>query len=226
MVRAFATQPVQRRAARPRARRGPPGAERRQHPGLAPGRARRATETARFWDVTLPGRAAGVVPLAAPARRPGDRPAPGRPPGLRGPLRRARQGGDGSDGGDAAAWPVARTGRSTPPSPRCSCCWRPRTRASARCSSACSAKAASCWPTSAVPPGHRAARRHRPRPPARRRARPRVERRQAAVVTRSSTEAWLAAGRLPRRWPTATPGRTAPDPTGSELGDAAASGPS
>ena len=69
-------------------------------------------ETARFWDVTLPPERRCRVRVAAAARRPGHRAAPGRSRGLRAPLRRARQGGE-------RARPVGprpgrcRTGRST-----------------------------------------------------------------------------------------------------------------
>ena len=81
-------------------------------------------DTARFWDVTLPADRRAtfrwpqlldapviVLPLADRQAYLAATPSPTRrPPG--------------------SPWPTTGrcpTGRSTPPSPRCSCCWRPRT---------------------------------------------------------------------------------------------------
>ena len=86
-------------------------AERRQDPGLAPGRAARASETARFWDITLPAMRRGTfkwqrlldapviaLPLADPRPTSTATPSPTRPAPASAPVpRRGRR----------------RTGRST-----------------------------------------------------------------------------------------------------------------
>ena len=112
-------------------------------------------ETAGYWDVTLPARAPGVVPLARAGRRPRARGGPGPPGGLGGALRRGRQGRHGP-GGRGPRRGRCRTGGSTAAWRWSTCCSARPPRASAPASSGCSTTRPPCWPRSGVPDGWRA----------------------------------------------------------------------
>ena len=78
MVRAFDDRPVERGACSTASSTRPPGAVRRQHPGLGLRRAR-GRRTPRFWDVTLPAGAAGAFRWQQLLDAPGRDPAAGPP---------------------------------------------------------------------------------------------------------------------------------------------------
>ena len=93
MTRAFDGRPVPAELLDELVDLGVAGTERRQDPGLAPRRAggrRDGPVLGHHAAADAPRR----VPLAAAARRPGDRPPARRPAGLHRPLLRARQAGD------------------------------------------------------------------------------------------------------------------------------------